>query len=211
MESETRKQYIAYRMRRGYAMRSQRTGLVISVDSPWLVACPVVDQCLNPRFDLVKYKNPNSALSKTLAKIQNFCWEEKGEMYQLKGNYDYHFQMQCQLIAIRLAGVSFFWGQNNNWMYKSNPQWWENSFKTQTVYFKALLPKIGLPSHNKCGIREYPLKLLSHHCRNSLTWHCYTVPRILIKSHYIPCISTQIYATVYEFNACACGWIVTRS
>ena len=114
MESEARKQYIAYQIRRGHAVQTSRTGLVISVDNPWLAASPddqVVDQCSNPQFGLVEYKNPYSARSMTVAeacqKIQNFCLEIKGEMYQLKRNHDYYYRIQCQLYCNKLSWCDF--------------------------------------------------------------------------------------------------------
>ena len=82
MENEARKHYIAYQIRRGHAVQTLRTGLVIFVDNPWLAARPddqVVNQCSNPQFGLVEYKNPYSApVAEACQKIQNFCLEKKG-------------------------------------------------------------------------------------------------------------------------------------
>ena len=100
MESEARKDYVHYQMKRGHAVQTSRTGLVISIDNPWLAASPddrVIDQNSNPQLGLVEYKNPYSARIMTVAEacqtIQSFCLEKKGEMYQLKRNHDYHYQI----------------------------------------------------------------------------------------------------------------------
>ena len=55
MESEVRKDYVHYQMRRGHAVQTSRTGLVIYVDNPWLA---VSDQNSYSQLGLVEYKNP---------------------------------------------------------------------------------------------------------------------------------------------------------
>ena len=71
MESEARKDYIHHQMRRGHAVQTSRTWLVISVDNPWLAASPddrVIDQSSNPQLGLVEYKNSYSARTMTVAR-----------------------------------------------------------------------------------------------------------------------------------------------
>ena len=165
MESEARKDYIHYQTRRGHAVQTSRTGLVISVDNPWLAASPddrVIDQSSNPQLGLVEYKNPYSARTMTVAeacqKIQSFCLEKKGETYQLKRNHDYHYQVQCQLYCNKLSWCDFVLRTEKELFVERiqiDPQWWNKHIsKLKQFYFEALLPELACPRHNKGGIRE---------------------------------------------------------
>ena len=103
MEQVSRREYKTYQERRGHSITTFQTGLVISLNHPWLAASPddrVFDPTATPQSGLADYKNPYSVRDKTLeeaGKILSFCLEKKENGYRLKRRHDYYYQVQCQL------------------------------------------------------------------------------------------------------------------
>ena len=108
MEEKTRYEYESYQQRNGhYGLKTQPVGLVISVENPWMAASPdnrVLDPSVTPSAGIVEYKNPFSMRDMTLSEAcskATFCLKVLKEgsqiTYQLKRQYDYYYQIQCQL------------------------------------------------------------------------------------------------------------------
>ena len=80
------------------------TGLVVSIEHPWLAASPdglVYDPAEDPPNKLVEFKNPYAArsipLCEATVKTKGFCLQYNSTMdkLQLKKNHDYFYQIQC--------------------------------------------------------------------------------------------------------------------
>ena len=91
MEEISRKQYLAYQQQMGNPkFTTQRVGLVISVDNPWIAASPddrAIDSLAAQSRGIVEYKNPFSVRDLTLPEacdqVKSFCLEKQEEMGQL--------------------------------------------------------------------------------------------------------------------------------
>ena len=87
MEEIARQQYITYQQPRGHpGLRTQQTGLVISLENPWLAASPddrVQDPDALQPLGIAEYKNPFSARDLTLSEacenLKTFCLERQEE------------------------------------------------------------------------------------------------------------------------------------
>lgn len=165
MEKEARKDYIAYQIRRGHNVRTVKTGLVISIENPWLAASPddrVFDQESSPQLGLVEYKNPYAARNMTIAdaceKIRSFCLEKKGKVYQLRRGHDYYYQVQCQLYCDNKWWCDFVLRTEKELFVERisrDTQWWDKQLpRLREFYFEALLPELACPRYNKGGIRD---------------------------------------------------------
>ena len=116
---ETARQYYIYQQQRCYpGLRTQKVGLVISAENPWLAASPddrVHDPDTLQPLGIAEYKNPFSARDLTLSeacdKVKTFCLERQEEMgqvtYKLKRGHDYYYQIQCQLYCCYVQWCDF--------------------------------------------------------------------------------------------------------
>ena len=77
-----------------------KSGLVVSLDHPWLAASPdgiVYDPNFDPPQGLVEFKNPYTTRNKTIeeaAESKSFCLQldEDGKLY-LPKKHDYYYQV----------------------------------------------------------------------------------------------------------------------
>ena len=84
MEEAARRQYVSCQQQRGHCnLKTVKTGLVISLDDPWLAASPddkVHDPSAIPPHGLAKYKNPHSAKQLTIPEaclqLKKICLEK---------------------------------------------------------------------------------------------------------------------------------------
>ena len=116
MEDVARQQYVCYQQQHGHCnLTTEKTGLVISPDNPWLAASPddkVHDPSATPANGLVEYKNSHSAKLLTVPEacqqLKNFCLEKtESNTYQLKPKHDYYYQIQCQLYCTNTRWCDF--------------------------------------------------------------------------------------------------------
>ena len=92
MEDPTRERYTHSQQQSGHQeIKTVKTGLVVSMDIPWLAASPddkVYDPTATPQWGLAEYKNPYTANKLTFPeacqKLKNFCLEKKDNGYQLR-------------------------------------------------------------------------------------------------------------------------------
>ncbi len=170
MEETARQQYVTYQQQGGHpGLRTHRTGLVISVDTPWLAASPddrVEDPDAPQPLGVVEYKNPFSARDMTLFeacdKVKSFCLErreEKGQIiYKLKRRHDYYFQIHCQMYCCNTHWCDFVVRTNKDMHVKRitwDNDWWQQQLpKLKQFYFDALLPELACPRQGKGEIRE---------------------------------------------------------
>ena len=105
-EEAARQQYISCQEHQGHSnLKAVRTGLVVSLDNPWLAARAddkVHDPSATPPYGLIEYKNPHSAkqliILEACQQLKRFCLEKtEKNTYQLKPRHDYYYQIQCQL------------------------------------------------------------------------------------------------------------------
>ena len=91
-EEAARQQYVSCQQHGHCNLKTVITGLVISLDNPWLAASPddkVHDPSETPPYGLAEYKNPHSAKQLTIPEacqqLKNFCLEKtEKNTYQLK-------------------------------------------------------------------------------------------------------------------------------
>ena len=119
MEPVAREQYITYQQQNGYSgLTTIKTGLVVSLQTPWLAASPddqVYDPTTFPPQGLAEYKNPYAARLMTISEAckqlkGSFCLERYdnngAHTYRLKQRHNYYFQVQCQLYCKINNGVT---------------------------------------------------------------------------------------------------------
>lgn len=169
-EEISRQKYIRYQRCHNHPnLRTQRTGLVISQQLPWLGASPD-DRVSDPDSAMVnglaEYKNPYAAREHTIAeaceKVPSFCLEkcQTGEnvSYRLKKRHNFYYQVQCQMFCDQRDWCDFVVSTEKDIhverVYRDE-QWWAQQLpKLQDFYFKALLPELACPRYRNGGIRE---------------------------------------------------------
>ena len=171
MEDQTRQQYEEYQHENGHpGLTTQPTGLVISVDNPWLAASPdniVEDPSEKPTAGLAEYKKPFSARDLTISEACDkcsFCLKrsEEGDnvRYELKRQHDYYYQIQCQMYCCKREWCDFIVRTNKDMHVERihrDQIWWEQQMeKLCEFYFSALLPELACPRQGKGRIREPP-------------------------------------------------------
>ena len=170
-EDTARHQYVAYQHQNGHVgLQTIQTGLVVSVDNPWLAASPddkVHDPSSTPQsLGLAEYKNPYAARDFTLPeachRVKTFCLERREEngkdTYSLKKRHDYYYQIQCQMFCCDLEWCDFVVRTNKALHVERifrDQTWWNQQLpKLRNFYFSALLPELAYPRYGKGGIRE---------------------------------------------------------
>ena len=170
MEDTARKEYVTYQQQKGHpSLTTIRTGLVVSMESPWLAASPddrVHDPSLSPSWGLAEYKNPYSARQMTLEEacthVTSFCLEFKEiegmKQYRLKRRHDYYFQVQCQLYCDDKEWCDFVVRTDKDIhveRIQRDREWWKAQMpKLKQFYFDAMLPELACPRYGRGGIRE---------------------------------------------------------
>ena len=162
MENTARREYKTYHEERGHSLTTIRTGLVISVDHPWLAASPddrVFDPTASPQMGLAEYKNPYSVREMTLdeaCKKSSFCLEKKGNEYKLKRRHDYYYQVQCQLYCDNKMWCDFIVRTEKELHVERiwrDAEWWATQLpKLESLYFNHLLSELACPRYQKGGI-----------------------------------------------------------
>ena len=148
---------------------TQRVGLVISVDNPWIAASPddrAIDSLAAQSRGIVEYKNPFSVRDLTLPEacdqVKSFCLEKQEEMGQLtcklKWRHNYYYQVQCQMYCCDVEWCDFVIRTNKDFHVEHIPRdkvWWQQQLsKLNDFYFRALLPELACPRQGKGGVRE---------------------------------------------------------
>ena len=169
MEETARQQYVSYQQQKSHpGLMTQKTGLVVSINNPWLAASPddkVTDPDAAQLQGIAEYKNPFSAPDLTLSEacdLKTFCLErqeEGGQMtYKLKRRHDYYYQIQCQLYCCNADWCDFVVRTNKDMHIERihrEHDWWEQQLpKLEQFYFDALLPELACPRQGKSEIRE---------------------------------------------------------
>ena len=165
MEQVSRCEYKTYQERRGHSITTFQTGLVISLNHPWLAASPddrVFDPTATPQSGLAEYKNPYSVRDKTLeeaCKISSFCLEKKENGYRLKRRHDYYYQVQCQLYCDDKSWCDFVLRTDKGLHVERiwrDAEWWDKQLpKLKSFYFDHLLPELACPRYHKGGIHDH--------------------------------------------------------
>ena len=115
-ESLTNEQYLKCKQTESPDISTTSTGLVISIDHPWLAASPdglVHDPLEDPPYGVVEFKNPYSARNSTFCeaaiKVKGFCLQYNPDTKKLglKKNHDYFYQIQCTMYCTQGGGVTW--------------------------------------------------------------------------------------------------------
>lgn len=134
-----------------------QSGLVISLDNPWLAASPdglVYDPTENPPHGIVEFKNPYAVRNNTLHEAaikKGFCLnlDETTDKLSLNQHHDYFYQIQCTMyctqrhwcdLVVRTKDIHVerIYYQAEFWLKEVLP-------KLQTFYFTAILPELSSP------------------------------------------------------------------
>ena len=135
-----------------------KTGLVISLDNPWLATSPddkVHDPSATPPYGLAEYKNPHSAEQLTIPEacqqLKHFCLEKtENNTYQLKLKHDYYYQIQCQLYYTNTEWCDFVVHTEDIHIERisRNIMWWDQQLpKLKAFYLMPCcqnLPALGM-------------------------------------------------------------------
>ena len=148
------------------------TGLIISVNNPWLEASPddkVYDPNATQSLGISEYKNPYAARNFTLHEacdtVKSFCLERREEKeqvtYKLKRRHDYYYQIQCQMFCSKVEWCDFVVRTSKDLHVQCifrDPNWWKQQMpRLNEFYFDALLPcwlaqdmaRVGSKSHQQ--------------------------------------------------------------
>ena len=166
MEDVARQEYVNKQHENGHpGLKTRESGLVISMDNPWLAASPdgkVEDpNSPNPQ-GLMEIKNPYSARMLTIREAcenKSFFLEKVNQdMYSLKRKHNYFFQIQCQMYCCNVDWCDFIVRTEKDIHIERITRmksWWEEQIPMlRKFYFDALLPELASPRQGMGGIRE---------------------------------------------------------
>ena len=124
-EEDSNKEYTKTKREHSPNLSTSKSGLVVSVNNPWLGASPdrlVHNPASDPPDGLVEFKNPYSARDMTIdeavRKVENFC-PCSDQKLQLKDNHEYYYQIQCA-------------------MYCTNRKWCDFVVMTKTIHVQRI-------------------------------------------------------------------------
>ena len=131
------------------------TGLVLSLDNPWLAASPdgpVYDPTESYPNRVIEFKNPYTARNITLKEATDkttFCLEHNkdSDTLKVKNKHDYYYHVQCTMyctqkkwcdLVVRATDVHI------ERIYYNNDFWIKALSKLKEFYFTATLSEISL-------------------------------------------------------------------
>jgi len=157
-EDSTNGKYLEEKQKNSPDITTCQSGLVISLDNPWLAASPdglVYDPTENPPHGIVEFKNPYSVRNNTLREAaitkKGFCLDldKATDRLSLKQNHDYFYQVQCTMyctqrhwcdVVVRAKDIHVerIYYQAEFWLKGVLP-------KLKAFYFTAILPELSSP------------------------------------------------------------------
>ena len=155
-EEDSNKEYLKMKREHSPNLSTSKSGLVVSVNNPWLGASPdrlVHDPASDPPDGLVEFKNPYSARDMTIdeavRKVKNFCLcYSSDQKLQLKDNHEYYYQIQCAMYCTNRKWCDFVVMTKTIHVQRitfSDKFWSTVLPKLKTFYFTAVLPQLASP------------------------------------------------------------------
>ena len=153
-EDVSRTEYLKIQQKDSSTFTITSSGLVISIENPWLAASPdglVFDPQENPPEGLVKFKNPYSVKDKTLEEAasssKTFCLTlTKSGKLELKRGHDYYFQIQCAMYCTKRNWCDLVVLTKTVHIQRihADPNFSSNIIpKLKDFYFTAVLPELA--------------------------------------------------------------------
>ena len=156
-EESTNSKYLEEKRKTSPDITTCQSGLVISLDNPWLAASPdglVYDSTENPPHGIVEFKNPysvrNNSLREAAITKKGFCLnlDKTTDKLSLNQRHDYFYQVQCtmyctqrhwcDLVRTKEIHIERIYYQAEFWLNEVLP-------KLQAFYFTAILPELSSP------------------------------------------------------------------
>ena len=156
-ERSTNEQYLKSKQKESPNISTTSTGLVISINHPWLAASPdglVYDPTEDPPYGVMEFKNPYSvrdvALREAATKVKGFCLQYNSDIdkLQLKKNHDYFYQIHCTMYCTQRKWCDLVVRIQDMYIeriYYDNNFWTTVIEKLQEFYFTAVLPELSFP------------------------------------------------------------------
>ena len=156
-EESTKEEYLKCKELDSPEISTTHTGLVISIEHPWLAASPdglVHDPTEDAPHGLVEFKNPYSArnisLREAAVKIKGFCLQYNSSMdkLQLKDKHDYFYQIQCTMFCTQRKWCDLVVRAKDIYIERihyDNDFWMSIMPKLKEFYFTAILPELSFP------------------------------------------------------------------
>ena len=156
-EGSTNEQYLKSKQKASPDISTTSTGLVISIDHPWLAASPdglVHDPTEDPPYGVVEFKNPYSMRNLTLCeaaiKAKGFClqYNPDTDKLQLKKNHNYFYQIQCTMFCTGQKWCDLVVRTKDMYIervYYDNNFWPTILQRLREFYFTAVLPELSFP------------------------------------------------------------------
>ena len=157
-EESTNGKYLEEKRKTSPDITTCQSGLVISLENPWLAASPdglVYDPSEDPPHGIVEFKNPYTTRNNTLHEAANtkkgFCldFDEKTGKLTLNKHHDYYYQVQCTMyctqrhwcdLVVRTKDVHV------ERIYYQAEFWVKGVLsKLKVFYFTAVLPELSSP------------------------------------------------------------------
>ena len=155
-EDACNEQYLLQKKAMSPNITTTKSGLVISVENPWLAASPdglVHDPSTDPPDGIVEYKNPyvarNMTLTEAMTKVKNFCLVyNKENQLELKKNHDFYYQVQCIMFCTKRSWCDFVVMTKTLHIQRIDydPGFWSAVLaKLKAFYFTTILPQLASP------------------------------------------------------------------
>ena len=162
-EDAAKEKYVAEQQANHPGLYTKPSGLVVSLENPWLAASPdgtVLDPYTG--IGLVVFKNLFTNKDYTIGEAcsnRGLCLEKQEKaIYSLKRRHNYYYQVQSQMYCCNVEWCDFVVNTEMDLHIKRIPrdkEWWQEKLpKLKQFYFDALLPELASPSQAKGGIRE---------------------------------------------------------
>ena len=153
-ENSTKEQYLEHKKKESPDISAIPTGLVVSIEHPWLAASPdglVYDPTEDPPNGLVEFKNPyatrNVPLREATIKTKGFCLQIM-DILQLKKNHDYFYQIQCTMFCTQRKWCDLVVRTQDIHIERityDDDFWTSVMPKLKAFYFTAVLPELSFP------------------------------------------------------------------
>ena len=148
-EDAAKEKYVAEQQANHPGLNTKPSGLVVSLENPWLAASPdgtVLDP--NTGMGLVEYKNPFTHKDYAIGEAcsnRGFCLEKQEKagqvIYSLKRPHNYYYQVQCQMYCCNVEWCDFVVNTETDLHIERIPrdkEWWQEQLpKLKMLYCQS--------------------------------------------------------------------------